>query len=340
MAPVDDRYVRQRVLPEIGDEGQERLIEASALVVGCGALGSVEAELMARAGVGRIRIADRDVVEENNLQRQVLFDEKDVRDGLPKAEAAARKLRAINSTITIEPMVTDVTPRNVERIIDGMSVVLDGTDNFETRYLVNDACVKHATPWVYGGVLGTSGTTMAVVPREGPCIRCLFPAPPPHGSMPTCETAGVLAAASAVVGALEVAAAIKLITLQRIDEHRLVQVDPWSGAHLSVRVERRASCPCCGQGTYEYLDAMETGWITALCGRNSIQIEPAHASELSLEDVAARLEAVGTVQNNGLLLRVQIGEHRLLVFPDGRAIIQGTTDEAVARSLYSKYLGN
>jgi len=315
-------------------------MEASALIVGCGALGTVEAELLARAGVGRIRIADRDVVEENNLQRQVLFDEQDVRDGLPKAEAAARKLRAINSTITIEAMVKDVTPRNVEQIIDGMTVVLDGTDNFETRYLLNDACVKHATPWVYGGVLGTSGTTMAVVPHEGPCIRCLFPEPPPHGSMPTCETAGVLSAASAMIASLETAAAIRLITQQEPGEHRLVQIDPWSGSFLSVRVERRASCPCCGQGKYEYLDAMETSWITTLCGRNSIQIEPAHASSLSLDDVAARLEAVGTVTNNGMLIKVEIGEHRLLVFPDGRAIIQGTTDEAVARSLYSKYLGN
>lgn len=340
MAPAHDRYARQRVLPEIGDEGQERLVEASALVCGCGALGTVEAELLARAGVGRIRIADRDVVEESNLQRQVLFDEQDVRDGLPKAEAAARKLRTINSTIEIEPLVTDVTPRNVERIIEGMSVVLDGTDNFETRYLLNDACVKHSVPWVYGGVLGTSGTTMAVVPGEGPCIRCLFPEPPASGSMPTCETAGVLASASATVASLETAAAIRIITSGTAGEHRLVQVDPWSGSFLSVRVQRRASCPCCGQGTYEYLDAMQTAWITALCGRNSIQIEPAQASEISLDELGARLEAVGSVRNNGLLLRVEIGAHRLLVFPDGRAIIQGTTDEAVARSLYSKYLGN
>jgi len=340
MASINDRYARQRVLPEIGSEGQEKLLNAAVVVIGCGALGSLQAQLLARAGVGRIRIVDRDVLEMNNLQRQVIFDEEDVAAGLPKAEAAARKLKKINSSIEIEGLVEDVTPRNIEGLIADADLVLDGTDNIETRYLINDACIKHQKPWIYGGVIGTTGMTMPVLPNEGPCIRCLFPDPPPPGSLPTCDTVGVLNTAPATVASIQVTEALKLIVGSGASEHRLLTIDLWTGSYRFVTVQKNENCPCCGEGRYDFLEAKEVSWTTTLCGRNAVQISPARAVTLSLDDLSKRLAQAGKVSYNGLLLQFQVSDHELVIFPNGRTIVKGTTDEAVAKSLYAKYLGH
>ncbi len=340
MANMNDRYARQRVLPEIGSEGQEQLLNASIVVIGCGALGSVQAQLLARAGVGRIRIVDRDLLEMNNLQRQVIFDEEDVAAGLPKAEAAVRKLRKINSTIEIEGLVEDVTPRNIEELITDVDLVLDGTDNIETRYLINDACVKHRKPWIYGGVIGTTGMVMTILPDEGPCIRCLFPETPPPGSLPTCDTVGVLNTTPAMVASIQVTEAIKLIVGNGVREYRLLNIDLWTGSYRYVPVQKNENCPCCGEGRYDFLNAKEVSWTTTLCGRNSVQISPSRAVTLSLDDLSKRLAQAGKVSYNGLLLQFQVSDHELVIFPNGRTIVKGTTDEAVAKSLYAKYLGH
>ncbi len=340
MANMNDRYARQRVLPEIGSEGQEQLLNASIVVIGCGALGSVQTQLLARAGVGRIRIVDRDVLELNNLQRQVTFDEDDVAAGLPKAEAAMRKLRKINSSIEIEGLVEDVTPRNIEGLITDADLVLDGTDNIETRYLINDACVKHRKPWIYGGVIGTTGMTMPVLPNEGPCIRCIFPESPPPGNLPTCDTVGVLNTTPAMVASIQVTEAIKLIVGNGVREYRLLNIDLWTGSYRFISVQKDEDCPCCVQGRYDFLEAKEVSWTTTLCGRNSVQISPSRAVTLSLDDLSKRLALAGKVSYNGLLLQFQVSDHELVIFPNGRTIVKGTTDEAVAKSLYAKYLGH
>ena len=339
MTQGTDRYARQVVLRELGPGGQARLRDATALLVGCGALGCTQAQLLARAGVGRLRIADRDFVELDNLQRQLLFDEDDVAMRLPKAEAAARKLRRINSDIAVEGVVVDVVPRNVEALLRDVQVVLDATDNIETRYLVNDSCVKHGVPWVYGGAVGCSGLVMAIRPGVGPCLRCLFPEPPPPGSLATCDVAGVLNTVPAIVASLQVTEALRLLVNDPPAAPYLVAVDLWESAFRRVVVHREPACRCCGQLVFDFLDAAETSTAEKLCGRNAVQLSPAGDVTLSLEDLAKRLAAVGEVSTNGLLLQLRTGAHELIVFPDGRAIIRGTDDPAVARSLYARYIG-
>jgi adenylyltransferase/sulfurtransferase len=334
----NDRYSRQRVLEEIGPAGQEKLLQASVLIVGCGALGCLQAQLLARAGLGRICIVDRDVVEENNLQRQLLFDEEDAAAGLPKAEAAARKLRKVNSTIEISGLVKDVTPRNIGGLMDGNAVVLDGTDNLETRYLINDACVKSKKPWIYGGVIGTTGLTFSILPGRGPCLRCVFPNPPPPGSLPTCETAGVLSTAPATVASFQVTEAIKLVAGDHSSKPLMHYFDLWRGFFTSVTLHRDEECPCCKKGSYDYLQARETSLAVTLCGRNAVQISPPRDFNLSLEILYERLRRTGKVSYNGLLLQFEVGDHELVVFPDGRALVKGTAEAALARSLYAKYV--
>ena len=333
-----ERYTRQVRLNLLGEEGQQRLLHSSVLVVGCGALGGNLANLLARAGVGRLRVVDRDVPELNNLQRQVLFDEQDVAQGLPKAEAAARKLRMINSTIQVDPHVADVTPANIEQLMGGVDLVLDGTDNFETRYLINDACIKHGLPWIYGGVVGTSGMTLDIIPAQGPCLRCLFPDPPTPGSLPTCETQGILGTAPALIAALQVTEAIKLLSGGEPSPD-LLSIDLWTRSLRQVKVLRNEDCPACGQGKLDFLSARQTAWVSTLCGRNTIQITPAEPLDLSLERLSQDLAAVGQVKFNGLILSVKVDGYELNLFPDGRVMIKGTTDEAVARGLVAKYVG-
>lgn len=334
----DERYSRQEILPALGSSGQRRLSRSSVLLVGCGALGSVMASILARAGIGRIDIVDRDVPERNNLQRQILFDERDVERGTPKAEAAARKLRAVNSSIEIAGHVVDLSARNVEKMIEGADVVLDGTDNFETRYLINDACVKHGTPWIYGGVIGTSGMTMTVIPGEGPCLRCLLPTSPQAGSLPTCESQGVLATAPAVIASIQATEAIKLLTGAE-PSTGLLSADLWTQSFKRINVATDESCPTCKLGSFDFLEGRRTSWTTTLCGRNSIQITPPGDAGLPLERLSESLASLGEVSFNGYLIKFLVKEYEMILFPDGRVIVKGTTEESEARNLYAKYLG-
>lgn len=335
----EDRYSRQVVLPEIGPEGQRRLGQATAVIIGCGALGGFAAQLLARAGVGRLRLVDRDVVELQNLQRQVLYDEADAQAALPKAEAAARRLAKINSDIVVEPHITDVHAGNVEPLIADADVVLDGTDNFETRYLLNDACVKHGIPWFYGGVISTGGLALAIYPGRGPCLRCLFPEPPAPGTTPTCDTVGVLNSIPAVIGAVQAAAAIQQLVDPASLEPRLLSVDLWRGSFRTSQVQRDPACGCCASGSYEFLSKQRGSWTTTLCGRNTVQITPDAELSTSLEALAERLQHHGRVTVSGLLLKLELDAHTLLIFPDGRTLVQGTDDETVARTLYTRFIG-
>jgi len=340
MSQIDDRYSRQVLLREIGEDGQRKLLASTVLIVGCGALGSNLATLTVRAGFGRVRIVDRDVLERSNLHRQVLFDEDDVAAGLPKAIAAARKLVRINSDVVVEPHVTDVTASRIEPLLEGVDVVLDGTDNFEIRYLINDACLEHGIPWVYAGVVATSGMSMTFTPGDGPCLRCLFPELPPPGSLPTCDTIGVLNTAPALLATLQATEAIKLVTDPKAVSRGLLHLDLWSRAFRVLEVARVDDCPACGQGRRDFLESRDTPWTTSLCGRNTVQISPARPVELQLDLLGARLAKAGEVRNNGFLLQFDAEGHTLVVFPDGRVLVQGTNDEALARTLHARYIGS
>lgn len=347
MVSALERYSRQILLPEVGREGQESLLSSAVAVIGCGALGTVVASSLVRAGVGRVKIVDRDYIELNNLQRQILFDEEDIARGLPKAVAAAEKLRRVNSQVRIEPLVADVNPGNVEEIIGDVDLVLDGTDNFETRFLVNDACVKHGIPWVYGAVIATYGMTMVIVPHRTPCFRCFLAEMPTPGSTPTCDTVGVLGPAVSIVASLEVTEGLKLLMGKEKELHgRLIYVDAWAGALERLELEKRGrSCPACDLGQFEFLEAREGSYLTSLCGREAVQINVRGKVKVSFPDLAERLNSVGQVTFNDYMLRFRVdsadSEHsyELTVFPDGRTIIKGTTDEALARTLYAKYVG-
>jgi molybdopterin/thiamine biosynthesis adenylyltransferase len=333
------RYARQTRLPEIGMEGQRKLSQSSVLVVGCGALGSTLASTLVRAGIGLVRIVDRDVLELNNLQRQVLFDEDDVAAGIPKAEAAVLKLRKINSTVQVDGYVNDVTPKNIESLMADVSLVLDATDNFESRYVINDAAVKHGVPWIYGGVIGMTGMTMNVIPGKGPCLRCVFPTAPPAGSFPTCETAGVLNTVPAVIASIQATEALKILCGGQ-PSMQMVYVDMWKQSFRQMTVSRDDNCPACGLRKFDYLSTEETAWTTTLCGRNAVQITPAAGATLELEKLSGDLATMGDVSFNGSVLRFVVSDHEMLVFPDGRAMINGTDDEKLARSLYARYIGS
>ena len=328
-------------MPEIGREGQKRLLSSTVALIGCGALGTVVASNLVRAGVGRVKIVDRDYIELNNLQRQILFDEEDIARGLPKAVAAAEKLRRVNSQVRIEPLVTDVNPGNVEEIIGDVDLVLDGTDNFETRFLINDACVKHGIPWVYGAVIATYGMTMAIVPHHTLCFRCFLAEMPVPGSTPTCDTVGVLGPAVNIVASLEVTEGLKLLMGKEDELHgRLIYVDAWTGILEQLELEKRGGlCPACDLGQFEFLEAREGSYLTSLCGREAVQINVHGEAKVSFPGLAERLNSVGQVTFNEYMLRFRVDPYELTVFPDGRTIIKGTTDEALARTLYAKYVG-
>jgi molybdopterin/thiamine biosynthesis adenylyltransferase len=337
-----ERYSRQMILPGWGQEGQARLATRTVAVVGCGALGSHIASHLARAGVGRLLLADRDFVELHNLPRQALYTEADAAAGVPKAVAAAQRLRQITSLVEIEEHVVDVNADTVEDLIAGADLVLDGADNFEVRYLVNEACVKHGIPWVYGGVLGTYGLTAAILPGETPCLRCLLGPMPPPGSVPTCETAGVLGPAVAVVAALEATEGLKILLDRRDALHRsLVMIDLWSGDFEQAQTQKgKARCPVCDEGHYELLEAERGSTTAVLCGRSAVQIRPRPAQPVNLDALASRLASVGTVSVNQYLLRLDVEGFQLTIFPDGRALVKGTDDPAQARALYARYVGS
>ena len=329
------------LLPGWGELGQRLLLTKTAVVVGCGALGSHIASHLVRAGVGRLILADRDFVEWHNLPRQALYSEADAEAGTPKAVAAARRLRQINSLVEIEEHVVDVNADTVEDLISGADVVLDGGDNFEVRYLVNEACVKQGVPWVYGGVLGTYGLTAPIMPGETPCLRCLLGPMPAPGTVPTCETAGVLGAVVATIAALESTEALKLL-LERHDEvlRSLAMVDVWKGDMERVETHKgTASCPVCDEGRYELLEAELGTAAVVLCGSNAVQITPRPAPRLDLAELAERLSDIGLVDANEHLLRLEVEGVQLTVFADGRTIVKGTGDLAEARVLYARYVG-
>lgn len=335
---AEDRYARQAQVAGFGKQGQERLRAAKVVLVGCGALGCTQAQLLGRAGVGRLTLIDRDFVELTNIHRQLLFTEEDAALGLPKAEAAARALRRINSDVEIEVKVADFGALNAEALLEGADLVLDATDNLEARYIVNDVCVKRAIPWVYGGALGVEGTVMAMTPG-GPCLRCLFDDPPPPGSMPTCDMIGVLNVTPVTTATLQVAEALKLIA-GRPGFPGILAFDLWSSSFRAIKVERNPACPCCRQRRFEFLENAAAGGATSLCGRNAVQVRPASSGALDLAALAARLVDAGKVTNNGFLVRLEVGPHTLHVFADGRAIVKGTDDPAQARALYVRYVGS
>ena len=337
---MNDRYSRQILFSGIGDEGQRRLRAARVLMVGCGALGSAHAETLARAGVGHLRIVDRDFVEPSNLQRQTMFTEADAEQRLPKVIAAANHLRQINSEVEIEPHIIDVNHSNIEQLIDGCDVVIDGTDNFAIRYLINDACVKHETNWIYGAAVGSYGVTMTIRPHKTACLRCVFEEAPPAASAPTCDTAGVIMPIINIVSAVQVAEALKLLTGQLEDLHgSLMQFDVWRNEWRRIGTgSPRADCPTCGLAFYETLSRASEG-AAVLCGRDAVQISPAQPTRINFSSLAERLRRAGEVKFNEYLLRFKTGNFELTVFQDARSIIRGTDEIAVARSLYAKYIG-
>ena len=340
---MNDRYSRQILFAQIGEEGQARIAGSKVVIIGCGALGAVQAETLARAGVGHLVLVDRDFVEESNLQRQIMFEESDALNRLPKAVAAGSRIARVNSDVRVEPMVADVNFENIEEIISGASLVLDGTDNFETRFLINDACVKSKTPWVYGAAVGSYGLTMTIVPGESPCLRCVLEAMPEPASGPTCDTAGVIMPIVTTIASIQAAEALKLLT-GRVDKlHRsLITIDVWDFQFKKLdlsRFDAGDECPVCGQGKFEFLHGMGRQVATTLCGRNSVQIARTGRGAIDFPALADRLKSAGEVAFNDFLLRFRVDGYDITVFRDARSIIRGTTDPAVARSLYARYIG-
>lgn len=342
MKSSNERYSRQILFDGIGEEGQARLLQSRVLIVGCGALGSAQAEALARAGVGKLRIADRDFVESSNLQRQTMFTERDASERLPKAIACANHVREINSAISIEAEILDVNRTNIERLMRDCDVVLDGTDNFSTRYLMNDACVKHSVNWIYGAAVGSYGVTMTIRPNEGPCLRCVFPETPAAASAPTCDTAGVIMPIISVVAAVQITEALKLLTGQIESLHNsLMQFDVWRNQWRRIGLgERAPECLTCGLGRFETLDAEDGEFAAVLCGRHAVQVSPAHPVQVDLKALSQKLSSAGEVKGNDYLLRFRTGVYELTVFQDARSIIRGTDDISTARSLYARYVGN
>ncbi len=338
------RYVRQWRYAPLGAGGQRKLLDSRVLLCGCGALGSVLANTLARAGVGFLRIVDRDFLELNNLQRQVLFDEADVAAGTPKAAAAVEKLRQINSEIEYEPIVADVDHTNLERLAADVDLLLDGTDNFETRFLLNDYSQKHRRPWVYGGCLGAEGQTLTILPGETPCLRCLIAEPPPPGESPTCDTAGILSPIINVIASMQAAEAIKILSGNRDAINRKwTIISLWDNTIRQMDVSgllAAGGCATCRDGDYPWLSGQRGSHTAVLCGRNAVQLAPPQRQKLSLEQLETKLAGVGRVSRNSFLLRLEVGAHQLTVFPDGRAIIGGTDDIPTAKTLYARYIGS
>ncbi len=338
------RYARQMAYAPIGVEGQRQLASATAFVCGCGALGSVICNTLARAGVGRLRIVDRDFLELNNLQRQVLYDEHDVAEGLPKAVAAAKRLQRINSEIEIDPVVSDVRYDNIETLLDGVDVIVDGTDNFETRFLLNDAAHHYQIPWIYGGCIGAEGQTMTIVPGQTGCLRCIIREVPSPGTTPTCDTAGILAPVINIIASFQAAEAIKLLSGNA--DHvspSLTVVDLWDNRVRQIRLDKlreQSDCPTCVAGDFAWLRGDEGSQTAVLCGRNAVSLSFSEQQPVALTKLAKNLEALGEVTHNRFLLRAKIDGYHLTVFPDGRAIVGGTDDPARAKSVYAKYIGN
>ncbi len=334
-----DRYSRQTIFPGIGPEGQRRLGAGFAVVVGCGALGTVISSALVRAGVGRVRVVDRDFIEYHNLQRQLLFTEQDIEDNLPKAVAAERHLRKANSAVEVEGVVADFDRTNAEKLVEGADVIVDGLDNFETRLLLNDVALKLGIPWVYGGAIGSTGMTATFLPTERPCFRCIVSSPPVGGTL-TCDTAGVVNVVPWIIGSLEAGEALKIVLGNAPVSRDLLIVDVWERSFESLPLAElvEADCPAC-RGEYESLQGEPRTRITSLCGQNAVQIWNTATSGMPLAQIRERLSALGPVEGSGHMLRFSVGEQELVIFYDGRTIIRGTRDEKVAKALYAKYVG-
>jgi adenylyltransferase/sulfurtransferase len=341
---LTERYSRQMRFGPIGKAGQEKLINGRVTLCGCGALGTVLANHLVRGGVGFVRIIDRDFIEPSNLQRQVLFDEADVAANLPKAVAAANKLRAVNSNVTIEPVVADIDRTNIEELCRDVDVILDGTDNFEIRYLINDTSVKLNKPWVFGGVIGSHGQSMTILPGETPCLRCVFEAAPGPGDVGTCETAGVLGPVVSVIASYQALEAFKILAGKTAAINReLIYLDMWENTNRRIKIaplKGKVDCPCCKHRRFEWLEGMQGSQAVSLCGRNSVQVSNRNGVKLNFEDLSKNLVSSGNVSFNKFLLKFDVESYNFTVFPDGRAIIKGTDDIEKARILYAKYIGH
>lgn len=347
MTEFANRYSRQTLLPQIGSDGQARLAQSRVLLVGCGALGTVLADQLVRAGVGFLRLVDRDIVELSNLQRQTLFDESDASEQRPKAIAAADRLRRANADVLVDPIIAHVDSDNIENLLNvsnghPIDLILDGTDNAETRFLLNDVAIKHSIPWVYGGCVGTEGRVLPIIPGTTACLRCLFRQPPAPGELPTCSTAGVLAPAAAIVASLQAVAAIKILTGQ-LDSPTLITFDAWSNRFqaLSITDARDSNCPTCGLRHFEFLNQSATS-ARILCGKNAVQFQAGKDRRLDLTALALKLNGTGHLRPSPHVLRYQPTDDRLIefsIFSDGRVILHGTADLPRAKSIYSRYLG-
>jgi adenylyltransferase/sulfurtransferase len=342
-APELARYTRQWRFAPLGKEGQRKLLAARVLIVGCGALGSVQANTLARAGVGHLRIIDRDFLELNNLQRQVLYDEEDVAAGLPKAIAARNRLVKINSQIEIEAHVADLDHTNIAKLLNGVDLLLDGTDNFETRYLLNDASAKFKLPWIYGGCLGAEGQTLTIIPGQTPCLRCLMPDTPPPGSSPTCDTAGILSPIINIIASWQCCEALKILSGHPEAISRTWSIfDLWDATVRQIKLQSGPSdtCPTCTGQEFPWLSGDRGSHTAVLCGRNAVQLSFPDRQSVSLEQMEQKLQPLGVVTRNRYLVRATIGAHQLTIFPDGRAVIGGTEDISEAKSLYARFIGN
>ncbi|OGP53618.1 MAG: thiamine biosynthesis protein ThiF [Deltaproteobacteria bacterium RBG_13_52_11] len=333
-----DRYSRQVLFPDIGKEGQRKLGNSYAVIIGCGALGSMIALTLVRAGVGKIRIIDRDFIEYHNLARQALFDEDDVRNQIPKAIAAERHLKKVNSSIVIEGIVADVNYTNIEGFIRNGNILMDGLDNFETRGLMNDVSLKHKIPWIYGGAVSSFGMTMDIIPGQTPCLQCVHPNMHQGAGLHTCETAGVIGPAPFIIGSLQSAEAIKILVGSEDINRDLIFIDVWRNQFDRSEVQRRPDCPSC-RGQFDFLEARFGTKTTSLCGQNAVQVLNPNRGGISLERLATHLSPIGQVSYNEFMLRFKVDHHEMVIFPDGRAIIKNTNDESLAKGLYAKYIG-
>ena len=338
-----ERYSRQILFQHIDEDRQKKLIDSTVLLIGCGALGTVSSSYLVRAGIGQLRIIDRDFIEENNLQRQILFDEDDILENVPKAIAAQKKLQRINPNIKVEGFVTDINYSNIEELTKDVDIIIDGTDNFETRFLVNDYCVKNSIPWVYGACIGSRGVVMNIIPSMTPCLRCVFETMPQIGSFPTCDTAGVIGPIAGIIASFQVTEAIKILTGNYDSVNKnLLEIDVWETNFRQIDISELKdtnSCPTCKLHNYEFLEAEAGVMTTLLCGKNAIQVMSRNIGNIDLRHLEQRLGSIADVSCNDFMLKFKIKDHAFTVFPDGRAIITGTADTSIAKSLYSKYLG-
>jgi len=331
------RYAKQVIFSEIGEDGQQKLGRSRVVIIGCGALGSITASILVRAGIGTVRIIDRDFIETHNLQRQILFDEKDIEERLPKAVAAERYLKKVNSSISIEGIVADVNYTNIEKFVEGFDLIMDGLDNLETRYLINDVSLKKKIPWIYGAAVSSMGMTMTIIPHETPCLRCYSPYPA-EGPMLSCDTSGVISPAPVTIGALQATEAIKVLIGSDNINRDLIYIDLWTGTFNRVKTHSMSDCPP-DNGKYDFLDGKTGSEIKILCGQNAVQISRKTPLTVSLPQLAARLEHAGKVTYNEFMLNFEADGSSMVCFPDGRTIIKNTVEESEAKGVYARYIG-